>query len=79
MGRAARRLDIEWSTVMETCDQCGPAVLAMKRIILPPSRKLPDGGELTYCDHCTTANMVGLLKRDALILAIEPACVPQSV
>lgn len=62
---------------METCDQCGPAVPARKRILLPPSTKLPNGGELTFCDHCTTANTFELLKRDALILPIEEACVPQ--
>lgn len=62
---------------METCDQCGPAVAAKQRIILPSSRRLPDGGQLTYCDHCARANMVGLLKRDALILPIEEACAPQ--
>lgn len=62
---------------MDTCDGCGTSVPAMKRIILPPSVKLPNGGQLTYCDHCTTRHTFDLLKLDAVILPIEPACAPQ--
>lgn len=64
---------------METCDQCGPNVPAKKLITVPPSIRYPKGGILTYCDHCATANMVGLLRANAEVSPIEQACVPQSV
>lgn len=63
---------------METCDQCGPHVRAMKLITVPPSIRYPKGGILTYCDHCTTVKMVGLLRANAKVEPIgEASCVPQ--
>ncbi len=62
---------------METCDQCGPAVQAMKLITVPASIRLPNGGILTYCDHCATANLVGLLRANATVQPLEQACAPQ--
>lgn len=56
---------------METCDQCGPAAQAKERALLPSGRCL------TYCAHCATANMVGLIRANATLAPIEPACVPQ--
>lgn len=44
---------------METCDQCGPAVQAKERALLPSGRSL------TYCSHCASANMAGLIKAHA--------------
>lgn len=58
---------------METCDECGPAVQAKERVTLPSGRCL------TYCTHCATVHMVGLIRANATVNPIEPACVPQSV
>ena len=58
---------------METCDQCGPAVQAKERALLPSGRSL------TYCSHCATVNMVALVREGAIIVPIEEACAPQSV
>lgn len=58
---------------METCDQCGPAVQAKERAMLPSGRSL------TYCAHCASANMAGLIKADAIVCPIEDPCVPQPV
>lgn len=57
---------------METCYQCGPAVQAKERATLPSGRTL------TYCTHCASANMVGLIRANATLNPIEPACVPPS-
>ena len=59
---------------METCDQCGPAVQAKERALLPSGRCLT---YCAHCAHCATANMVGLIRANATLAPIEPACVPQ--
>ena len=56
---------------METCDQCGPAAQAKERALLPSRRSL------TYCTHCASVNMVGLIKADAVLCPIEEPCAPQ--
>lgn len=58
---------------METCDECGPAVAAKERVTLPSGRTL------TYCTHHATVHMVGLIRANAIVTPIEPACVPQPV
>jgi hypothetical protein len=34
-----------------TCDGCGPAVVALIEVCLPPTDKLPEGGSLSLCGH----------------------------
>jgi hypothetical protein len=55
---------------METCDECGPAVKAEKRI------ELPSGRTLTYCDHHATAYNGKLRELGAFTFQIDGSCEP---
>ena len=49
---------------METCDQCGPAVLAKFEV------RLPSKGILTYCGHCYTDHVPKLVEAGAYVYRI---------
>jgi hypothetical protein len=53
----------------ETCDRCGPAVRASVTVHMGPSETLPNGGKLTFCNHCFTEHELPIYELFAVVMA----------